>query len=352
MATIKEIATLARVSTATVSHVLNRTAFVSGELRARVMQVVRELNYQPDIVARSLRTRRSQTIGMVVPNIANPFFPIEVRGVEDVLRHDGYHLIVGNSDNDLHREEEYYRTFCARRVDGLVLAITPRKAPEYLRRHDGQETPVVLIDRAYDEVSADAVTVDNLDASYRAVCHLIERGHRRIGIVTGPPRMLMAGRRLCGYKRALEQQGIPVLPELIREGRYDALSGYQEAKVLLNLVPRPSALFACSGVTAMGCLRALFESGLKCPGDVALVSFDDLEWFDLGFPRITAVANPAYQLGSQAAELLVKRISGELSGPAVRKILKAELKVRDSTAARVGASAGGSSNGSRKSAAA
>lgn len=331
VATIKEIAALARVSTATVSHVLNETAYVSPKLRQRVMKVVRDLNYHPNIVARSLRTQKSRTVGMIVPNIANPFFPIEVRGVEDVLRRAGYTLILGNSDYDVQKEEEYYRAFCGRRVDGLVLVITPVTTPEYLRHHNWEAIPIVFIDRHYAGLGGDAVLGDNLAGSFRAVSHLIERGHRRIGIITGPLHMLMAGRRLRGYKRALKAGGIPVQPELIREGRYDSLAGYEEAKVLLNLEPRPTALFACSGVTAMGCLQALSEAGLHCPEDVALVSYDDLDWFRLARPPITAVANPAYDLGATAAEMLVRRMTKTLEGPPQRRILKAELMVRESS---------------------
>ena len=337
MATIKQIAALAGVSTATVSHVLNQTAYVSPALSQRVMKVVGELNYRPNIVARSLRTRRSRTVGMVIPNIANPFFPVEVRGVEDVLRQAGYHLIVGNSDNDPAREEEYYRTFCARKVDGLVLVVTPKDPPKYLRGHNWDETPIVFIDREYEGVPGDAVMGDSTAASYRAVSHLIEYGHRRIGIVTGPLHMLMAGRRLRGYRRALATHGIPAPPELIREGRYDISSGYEETRALLSLPTRPTAIFACSGVAALGCLRALSEAGVKCPAEMSLVSYDDLDWFDICVPRVTAVGNPAYQLGFTAAEMLVQRISKELTGPPRRKVLKANLIVRDSSARYAGA---------------
>lgn len=331
MATIKQIAALAEVSTATVSHVLNESAYVSPKLRERVLKVVREFNYHPNQLARSLRTKQSRTVGMIIPNINNPFFPAVVRGVEDVLNRQGYTLIVGNSDYDIQKEEEYYRTFCAKRVDGLVLEITPIRAPEYLRRHNAEETPVVFIDRLYRGVKGDAVLVDNITGSHQAIAHLLDGGHRRIGIVTGPLQMLMASRRLEGYRRALQDRGIEVCQELIREGRFDVQSGYEQAKTLLELSPRPTALFACNGLMTMGCVRAIFESRLRCPEDIALVSFDDLEWFDLIRPRISAVANPAYTLGATAAGILVKRMTKTLEGPPQRRILKAELMVRESS---------------------
>lgn len=331
MVTIKEIAALAGVSTATVSHVLNQTAYVSPKLHDRVMKVVRELNYQPNFLARSLRMKQSRTVGMIIPNITNPFFPAEVRGVEDVLRREGYTLIVGNSDYDVQREEEYFRTFCAKRVDGIVLVVTPLRPPDYLRRHKAEEVLLVFIDRYYPDVIGDAVLGDSIAGSQEAVSHLIEAGHRRIGIITGPLHMLMARRRLHGYKLALKQRGIPHEPGLIREGRFDAPSGYTQAQALLSLHPQPTALFVCNGLMTMGALRAIAEANLRMPQDIALVSFDDLEWFELFRPSITAVANPAYALGSTAAELLVKRISGHLQGPPCRKTLKGRLMVRETS---------------------
>lgn len=338
MPTIKQIASLAQVSTATVSHVLNKTAYVSSKLRERVMKVVREFNYHPNQLARSLRTKQSRTVGMVIPNITNPFFPAVVRGVEDTLSRQGYTLIVGNSDYNLEKEDEYYRTFVAKRLDGLVLEITPTQPPDYLLRHNWKETPVVYIDRLYRGIGGDAVVVDNLAASEEAVSHLLDAGHRRIGIITGPLKLLMSGRRLRGYERALEKRRVSVEKELIREGNFDLQSGYEQGKVLLNLNPRPTALFVSNGLMTMGCLRAIFETGLRCPEEIALLSFDDLDCFELMRPRISAVAQPVYKMGSTAAQMLLKRMSGKLTGPPRRKILKARLVERESTSFQLKAS--------------
>jgi DNA-binding LacI/PurR family transcriptional regulator len=331
MMTIREVAGLAGVSTATVSHVLNDTVRVSPKLRERVLRVVHELNYQPNYLARGLRTKQTQTVGMIIGNIANPFFPAEVRGVEDVLRRDGFNLIVGNSDYDAEREAEYYRTFSAKRVDGLVLVLIPTEPPEYLRRHNFSATPVVYIDHLLRGVQGDAVLIDNVRGSYRAVAHLIERGHRRIGIITGKMETLMAPRRLRGYELALKNHGIPLQPELIREGRYDEQSGYERATELLSLRPRPTALFACNGLMTTGCLRAIIEAGLRCPEEIALVSFDDLDWFKLMRPSITAVVNPAYELGWAAAEMLVNRMIKGVKGPPLHRKLATKLIVRKSS---------------------
>lgn len=334
MITIKQIAILAKVSTATVSHVLNETAYVSTELRERVRHVVRELDYRPNHVARSLRTRQSKTVGMIIPNITNPFFPVMVRGVEDVLRRCGYNLIVGNSDYDLAREEEYFRTLCAKGVDGLVLVITPLEAPEYLRRHNTQKIPVVYVDRHYPGLGGDAVLADNMSGSYQAVKHLLDAGHARIGIITGPLQMLMARRRLLGYRRALRDRGLPLIKKLVRQGNWERQSGYDRTVELMNLKRRPSAIFVCNGLMMIGCLRAIREMRIRCPQDVALVSFDDLDSFELTEPRISAVANPGQEMGTVAAQMLVDRLSQSVDGPSRRKILKVELKVRESSAAQ------------------
>jgi LacI family transcriptional regulator, galactose operon repressor len=332
MANIKQIAVLARVSTATVSHVLNESAYVSQKLRARVMKVVCDLNYHPNTLARSLKTRVSKTVGMVVTDITNAFYPAVVRGAEDLLAREGYTLIVGNTDGEEHKEAAYYRTFTAKRVDGLLLITCPNEhPPAYMSRHVMEETPVVLINRDYPNLRADTVMADHREGSSRAVAHLLESGHRRVGIVTGPAQHVSSRQRLGGYEQALQEHGFSVQPELVREARFDVPSGYKQAKTLLSLPERPTALFVCNAPMTMAALRAILDLGLRCPDDVALVSFDDMEWFTLIQPRITAVAQPAYKLGATAADLLLKRLSGQLTGAPCRMVLATELILRESS---------------------
>ena len=331
---MKQIALLSGVSTATVSHVLNNSAFVNPKLRARVEKVVHELNYQPNSLARSLKTRETKTIGMVITDITNAFYPAVVRGAEDVLAREGYTLVVGNTDGDVLKEEAYYRTFTAKRVDGLLLITCPTEyPPAYLSRHLPEETPVVLINRDYPSLRVDTVLSDHREGSRQAVSHLLASGHRRIGIITGPAPHVSSNQRLRGYEQALREVGLPVQPELVREGNFMVKAGYEQAKELLSLPERPTALFVCNAPMSMAALRAIFDAGLRCPEDVALVSFDDLEWFDLIQPRITAVAQPAYTLGATASEMLLKRISGQRSDPPCRKLLATELIVRESSSA-------------------
>jgi LacI family transcriptional regulator len=332
MAKIRDVATLANVSTATVSHVINQTTYVSPALRQRVIGAMRELNYHPNAVARSLKTKQSKTVAMVIPDITNPFFPAIVRGAEDVLRHEGYTLLLGNADEDGKTEETYYNTFHAKRVDGTLLIISPHSpTPEYLQKHNPDAFPIVYVDRFYRGLPGDVVIADNVGGSYQAVCHLIENGHRWIAIITGPLELVNARMRLNGYERALTKYRIPRNDNFVRPGRFDARSGYEQTLELLALRKPPTAIFSCNALMTIGCLRAIRERGLRCPEDLALVSFDDLEWFEVCSPSITAVSQPAYELGSTAAELLVKRISGTLCGPPCRKVLTTRLMVRESS---------------------
>lgn len=336
MSTIKHIAERAGVSTATVSYVINNVAGVSPEVRERVLQIVRETRYRPNAVARGLRTKKSGTISMIVPDITNPFFPGLVRGAEDVLRDAGHTLIVGNSDGDVVKEQEYYRVFSARQTEGfLITASISSRAPEYLLHHDLRTVPIVFVDRYYRDMRADTVCADNADGSFQAVQHLLDMGHRRIAIITGPLQLVNARLRLEGYKRALTSAHIQIDDTLIREGRYDTESGFEQTLALLNLKNRPSAVFVSNAPMTFGCLRALRQNGVQCPDEVALISFDDAEWFELSRPSVSGVAQNAYQLGATAGKLLAKRIAGKLTGPPRRRVFKTSLVIRESSGRKI-----------------
>jgi DNA-binding LacI/PurR family transcriptional regulator len=335
MPSIQDVAKRARVSTATVSHVINQNYPVSAQRRERVLKAIRELEYHPNAMARGLRTSKSKTVGMIIPDITNPFFPAVVRAAEDVLNHAGYALLVGNSDNAPRKEEAYYRAFREKRVDGLLLiAAGGPLPPEYLRNHHSEDVPVVFIDRYYRGIPADSIQVDNVSGSYQAVIHLIETGHHRVGMITGPLSLGNAKLRLEGYLHALEEHKIAEDPTLIFEGKFDFRSGYERAKCLLDQNPRPTAIFASNGEMMKGCLQALGESAVRVPDEIALVSFDDFDWFALGHPTITAVAQPMYDLGALGAEILLKRIMNKLQGRPRKKVLPAKLIVRESSKAR------------------
>jgi LacI family transcriptional regulator len=279
---------------------------------------------------------------MVIPDIADPFYPSVVRGVEDLMNREGYSVFVGDHDNVLQKEESYYRVFREKRVDGLVTITSEGfSSQHYLHGHNADEVPIVCVDRCFQSLPGDAVLCDNTGGSYEAVKHLIAQGHRDIAIITGPRTLYTVGLRLKGYRKALQEAGITPIERAIVEGRSDAASGYEAARKFLALTPRPTALFVSTGRMTSGCLRAINESGVRIPTELALVSFDDLDWFVVTRPTITAVRQPAYELGVEAAKMLLARISGKLVGSSRRKILRVQLEVRDSSRYQIGPSQSG-----------
>ena len=336
MSTLKQIAERAGVSTATVSYVINNVAGVSPEVREHVLRIVREARYRPNAVARGLRTKKSGTVSMIVPDITNPFFPGLVRGAEDVLRDAGHTLIVGNSDGDVVKEQEYYRTFSARQIEGLLItASISSRAPEYLLHHDLRTVPIVFVDRYYKDVRADTVCADNTDGGFQAVRHLLDLGHRRIAIITGPLQLVNAQSRLEGYKRALASEHIEVENALIREGKYDSNSGFEQMQALVHTKNRPTAVFVSNAPMTFGALRALRENAVQCPDEIALISFDDAEWFELSKPSVSGVAQDAYELGAAAGKILAKRIAGQLTGSPRRRLFRTRLVIRESSGKRL-----------------
>lgn len=332
MNTILDVAKLAQVSVGTVSHVVNDSTYVSPKLRDRVLKAIRALNYHPNAMARGLRTRLSHSVGMIIPNISDPFFPSVVRGAEDVLVHSGYQLILGNSDDDVKKEEAYYDTFRSERVDGLLLIVSPSdQAPDYLKRHHSEIAPIVLLDRFYRGLPYDVVALNDEEGSYQAVSHLLSSGHRKIATITGPLRLLNARMRLDGYKRAFADHGVPVPKPLIYEGRFDSDSGYEAISAFQRDSLRPTAIFAANQQMATGVLRAFRDFSIRCPEECALVSFGDMDWFELVQPRISAVRLPSYDLGATGADILVKRMSGKLTGAPQHKYLMNKLLVRGSS---------------------
>ena len=331
MATLRDIARKAAVSTATVSNVLNHTLYVSPGLRDRVLAAVRDFNYRPNTIARSLRVKRTHTVGMIVPDVTNPFFPAVVRGAEDVLARAGFTLVIGNSDNDLEKEESYYWTFLERQVDGLLTVPTCDEAPQVLKSFRERSIPVVYVDRSHAGMPGDTVMADNIGGSEKCVRHLVARGYRRIAAITGPLNLANARARLEGYRRALKYARVPYETKWVREGSFDTASGRGRTKALLSLRPRPDAIFVANALMACGALEALHEARISCPEDLALACFDQLDFFDLLKPRLTCVAAPTYELGARGAELLLKRISGKSIGPEREYLLRTRLIQREST---------------------
>ncbi len=332
MATIRDVAKTAGVSIATVSATINQSAYVSSALQARVRQAIAEVGYHPDAIARSLKKRATQTLGLIISDITNPFFTALVRGIEDAAQVRGHAVILCNTDEGLEKERAYLALLRSRRVDGLIM--TPAGTVEDYRRFFVEvNTPIVFVDRKIPTVPADAVVVDNVSGARQAVEHLLRLGHRRIGAITGLPQISTTHERIEGYRQALEAAGLPIDPTLLKDGHSRLEGGYRAAKELLGLPGRPTAIFATNNLMAIGLMRAVAEQGLRCPEDLSVVCFDDFEWASVFQPRLTTVAQPTYEMGATAVELLFGRLEGTLTGDPREVVLSPTLVVRDSCAA-------------------
>ncbi len=334
MSTIKEVARRAGVSVGTASHVLNGKVPVSDELRKKVETAIAELDYHPSQVARSLSIRRTHTVGMVIPDIANPFFPQMIRGVESVLTKAGFSLTTFNTDDQVQREKEALTILRSRRVDGILLVIAPgQRDNSHISRAIEAGIPVVCLDRLpAGRLSIDCVSADNFNGSRQAVAHLIAVGHRDIAIVTGPLSLRNALDRLEGYKAAFSEAGIPVPAERIKEGDFRQATGERICQEMFSSGKRcPSALFISNNLMAIGALEGLSRMNLRCPDDFALATFDGFVFPDVFHPALTTVMQPAYEIGARGAEVLIQRLRGALTVHPVRIELPTELHLKEST---------------------
>lgn len=330
--TIRDVARKAKVSTATVSRVLAGINVVSEELAARVREVARQLNYQPNRVARSLRSQKSRIVGVLIPNIQNPFFTGVIRGIEDLLQATDYTLLLGNSDDNPIRERNYLDLLRAEGVGGLIVVPGIDAVKTYFDVFEAG-IAVVSIDRFVAELPCDSATVANEEGAAAAIRHLIALGHKRIGMVTGPTNVSTATERLAGYVAALSEAGIPRDPELMHHVVFRQEGGYEATSKLMSLPSPPTAIFAASDFIALGVLRALHDRRLRIPDEVAVVSFDDMPWAAALSPPLTAVSQPTYELGATAARLLLERLR-DPERPLERVRLQTQLVVRASCGAK------------------
>lgn len=334
MTTIKEVAKRAGVSVGTVSNVITGNVSVGKRRKERVLKAIRELGYQPNHVARSLKLKRTKMLGMVISDITNPFFSQMVRGAEDAALKRNYLLLTFNTDDRVERERQVLSVLRSRRVDGILLVVAPGQGkPSHITETLKAGTPVVCLDRLPPGIDVDSVTVDNIAAARECVRHLVSQGHRRIGIITGSMVLQTAQQRLKGYQDAMAEAGIGVDQGWILHGDFHSESGYRLGREILREKDRPTALFISNNLMAIGVLRALHELGMQCPGDVAIATFDDLPLTEVFRPHLTAVAQPAYSFGYAGAELLIQRIESKKAGESPIAIrLPTELRIRESSA--------------------
>jgi len=329
MATIKDIARHVGVSTATISHVINNTRFVSEGLREKILKAIQELNYQPNGIARSLVKRKTHIIGIIVSDILNPFYTAVVRGIEDVTHKSGYNVMLCNTDEDPEKEKLSIQVLLEKRIDGLAISTAFQEGVHPLLPQL-KTVPLVNMVRKIKGLTADAVVGDNTGGAYKAIEHLIELGHRRIGIISGPSGLSSGAERLKGYKKALEGHRIPIDQGLIKFGDFKKESGYTLTKEILQGNAPPTAIFVTNNQMTIGALSALNELKMRIPENISLISFDDMEWYAFLNPPITTVEHSPYQMGKKAGEMLLQRISKKRTR-AKKVLFPSNLIVRGST---------------------
>jgi LacI family transcriptional regulator len=329
LANIYDVAKRASTSVATVSAVVNNSSYVSPALREKVEQAIAELRYSPNHLARSLARQTSHTIGIVIPDIANTFFSEVVRGAEDKVKEAGYTLILGNSDNQVEKEELYLNVFLSKRVDGILLVKAAGEISAGLQETlRASSPPIVLVDREYSGLKADTVVTDNAGGSYAATRHLIKLGHRRIGLISGIPGLSTTEGRFQGYRDALSSRGVPFDPALVAHGDYGVESGYAAGITLMK--QRPTAVFVTNCMMTIGFMQFIDKQKLRCPEDIAIVSYDDVMWNEIVKPKLTCIVQPKYLLGYRSAEILISRIRGKHKRLKF-DVLDNELRIRESS---------------------
>jgi LacI family transcriptional regulator, galactose operon repressor len=331
--TIRDVARHAGVSPMTVSRVINDSAPVSPATKARVEEAIAELGYVPSRLARSLGARRTRTLAVIVPDVANPFFTLIVRGAEDVARRAGYRVILCDTRADTGLERDVVEEMIAHRVDGIVIAPVSDRSIDHLRRLARFGIPFVLVDRTIPGVDADAVLGDSEGGARRLVEHLVSLGHRRIGLIVESSDVSTARDRRRGYEAALEAAGLSADPSLVAEATVDPAGGLRGMQQLLEAAERPTAVFAVNNLVAVGAIEAVRAAGLGVPDDVAIVCFEDIEYASRLYPFLTAMEQPAETFGTLGTQLLLERIDGR--GPDRRRVvvLSAEFVVRRSCGA-------------------
>lgn len=334
--TLKDVAKQAGVSAMTVSRVVNRNGNVDPETQQRVEDAIIALDYVPNRLARGLISSKTKTIGLIVPDVVNPFFAPVVRGAETTARKAGYRVLLCNSEADLRLEREYVEDLVAHRVEGLLVAPASDKSRMSLLPLLRGGFPIVLLDRSLPDVDCDSVISDSVAGARRLVEHLVRIGHRRIAHFTESDDVSTGRERLEGYRQALRESDIPYNDELVFRTTVDRIGGYRATLQMLALEPLPTAIFTVNNMTAVGAMEALRERGLAVPRDIGLVCYDDVEHLAVLSPFLTVVDQPAETFGSLGAQLLFERIEEKAGARSRRIVLQPDLIVRESCCVNTG----------------
>jgi LacI family transcriptional regulator len=350
MVTLPEVARHAGVSTATAARALGGYGSVRESTRERVEAVALELGYRPNSLARSMITGSTRTLGVVLSDIENPSFRRSLRGIADTARGRGFEVLLANTDEELEKEETAVTLMTERRVDGLVVCPADSGDRTHLRAVIEAGIPVVLLDRKVAGLRADTVGIDNRKAARTATSYLIEQGHRDIAILTGgTPEMLermlrpdmrgverlsatTVGSRAAGFRDAMVEADLPIRPEYLSAGGFRREDAEAQTDRLVALVEPPTAILSFDAMQSLGAYHAISRAGIRCPEDISLLGFDDAEWADVVSPGLTVMAQPTYEIGVAACEILLWRVGGADAAPTHRR-LPTELVERGSVAA-------------------
>lgn len=327
--TIKDVAILANVSTATVSRVVNRQGGIKSKTEERVQKAIEQLSYIPNALARSMVRKQTNTIGVIIPDINNPFFPLLVSGIEQQARKKGYFTILCNSNESPEIESELIQVLLERSVDGLIIT-TADECGYQLQPVIDRMIPVVAVDRQIKNFEVDTVLVGNVDGAYQATRHLILQGHTKIAIIRGPQKTTPGYERFVGFQRALAEYNIDLDEGYVMEGDFREQSGYECTKKLFKLNEPPTAIFTSNNLITLGCLKALTEIGWVLGEQVGLIGFDDLDFAEFVNPPLTVVSRPMRQLGEAAFDLLYAQMTNQEDRPKRHYVLSPEIKIRQS----------------------
>lgn len=328
--TIKDIAKEADVSITTVSRVLNNKPDVSIDTRKKIEQVIEKLGYNPNTIARGLVTKKTYTIGLIIPDISNPFFPEVAHGIESKAKELGYSVIFYNTNNDKKAEKHAIELLKGKRVDGIILSLSLENNKE-LHKLAAENFPVVELDRKVPDSSFPTVTINNEDSAFQATEHLIKLGHIRLAHITGDLGTQTGLDRLSGFQKALSKYGLKIEDRWLQEGNYSFESGYTGMKNLFKLEEVPTAVFAANDLMAIGAYQAVFERGLNIPDDISIIGLDDIEMSSIVRPGLTTMRFPKHKLGQKAAEILIKEIEDQDMNKQNDIILRTRLILRGST---------------------
>ena len=334
MPTIKDIAEKSGVSISTVSRVLNGYPHIRPQVRENVLNIIKELNYQPNRVAQRLRSVKSNLVGVIIPDITNSFYTHAIRGIEHVLAPHDLSVMISNSDADKNRELNLFRLMRREEVAGLIVAPISEKPTPLLHESIARQLPIVVIDRKVQELKVDSVLVDNFKGAQLAINHLIDLGYRRIGTIGGPQFLSNARQRYEGYLHTLQEAQVTVEPDLVRFGNFRQDSGYVLANELIQLESPPSALFVANNLMTIGALNAIHQFGVTIPDDIALIGFDDMQWAESLNPPLTTIRQPAFDVGVQAADMFLQRID-QPEKPTQTIMLDVDLIVRESCGSKL-----------------